>query len=237
MTSIWKRPALRRLVEANKELWLIFTIFLFTLVVNYLVSAQRLMLSFYTLPTIFSAYFFGRRHATMTAVFTSLMMFLLVYSNPGLFTSDSRTIFDKWFDLATWSGFLILIAYAMGTLYESQKNYIAELRHTYHGIPLILRQFISKDKYTQNHSYRVSVYATRIAAHLGLDSEQVEDVRAAALLHNIGKLDISRQLLYKAARLNEKEFAEVKIHVGKGSNIVRPVGGSLRRILPIILAH
>ena len=53
---------------------------------------------------------------------------------------------------------------------------------------LLLRHFISKDKYTENHSYRVSVYAARIAAHLDLDADRIEDVRAAALLHDIGKL-------------------------------------------------
>ena len=62
-------------------------------------------------------------------------------------------------------------------------------------------------------------------------------MRAAALLHDIGKLDVSRELLYKAARLSEKEFEEVKTHVDKGIEILTPVGGSLRRILPIILAH
>jgi len=61
---------LNRLLEVNKELWLIFTIFLVSLIVNYVVSSQRLMLNFYALPTVFSAYFFGRRHATMTAVFS-----------------------------------------------------------------------------------------------------------------------------------------------------------------------
>ena len=162
---------LRRILEVNKELWLIFTIFLAALVVNYLFSSQRLVLSFYVLPTIFSAYFFGRRHATLTAVFTSLVTFLMVYTKPAILAVVTQTSFDKWFDLAAWSGILILTAYAMGTLYETQANYIRDLRQTYDGVLMILQLFISKDKYTQNHSYRVSVYASRIAVHLGLNSE------------------------------------------------------------------
>ncbi len=125
----------------------------------------------------------------------------------------------------------------MGTLYERKEAYVRELRETYHGVLMILRQFISKDKYTQNHSYRVSVYSGKIAAYLGLNSERVEDVRAAALLHDIGKLDISREILYKAARLTEHEFNEMQHHVEKGVQMLEPVGGSLRRIIPIILAH
>ena len=60
---------------------------------------------------------------------------------------------------------------------------------------MILRHFVSKDTYTENHSYRVSVYAAQIASQMGLNHDRIEDVRAAALLHDIGKLDISRELL------------------------------------------
>jgi HD-GYP domain-containing protein (c-di-GMP phosphodiesterase class II) len=83
----------------------------------------------------------------------------------------------------------------------------------------------------------VSIYATKIAAQLVLDSKRIEDIRAAALLHDIGKLDVSRQLLYKAARLTQEEFTEMQKHVEKGIGLLEPVGGSLRRILPIILSH
>lgn len=231
-------PVFDFLLKVNKELWLLLSIFLVAWVVNHLVSSQHLILSFYTLPTIFSAYYLGRRHATMTAVFTSLVMVLVLYTRPEVgMTSVTVTPWDKWFDLATWSGFLVVTAYAMGTLYESQKTYIYELRETYHGILLILQQFIAKDKYTQNHSYRVSVYSAKLAARMGMNSERIEDVRAAALLHDIGKIDISRELLYKAARLTEEEFEEMKTHVERGIDIMSPVGGSLQRILPIILAH
>ena len=102
---------------------------------------------------------------------------------------------------------------------------------------MILRHFIAKDAYTENHSYRVSVYAATIASELDLPQGRVEDVRSAALLHDIGKLDISRELLYKAARLTEEEFKHMQEHVNKGVSILEPVGGSLRRVIPIVLSH
>jgi putative nucleotidyltransferase with HDIG domain len=102
---------------------------------------------------------------------------------------------------------------------------------------MILRHFIAKDSYTENHSYRVSVYAAKIATALDLPPDRVEDVRAAALLHDIGKLDVSRELLYKAARLTKEEFEQMQEHVSKGVAMLEPVGGSLRRVIPIVLAH
>ena len=76
-----------------------------------------------------------------------------------------------------------------------------------------------------------------IAAEMGFDDERIEDVRAAALLHDIGKLDISREILYKAARLTPTEYEEMREHVTRGAALLEPVGGSLRRVLPIILTH
>ncbi|MGH9405540.1 MAG: HD-GYP domain-containing protein, partial [Terriglobia bacterium] len=228
----------RRLLKANAELWLILSMFVLLGLLNFLVASSHILLGLYTLPVIFSAYFFGRRHATLTAVAATIMVILLNRINPSLLSEASTKLRDeKWFDVAAWSGTLILTAYLMGTLYERMSHQVSELRQTYQGVLLILRHFISKDKYTENHSYRVSVYAARIASALGMNSERLEDVRAAALLHDVGKLDISRELLYKAARLTEEEFEEMKSHVEKGIDLIEPVGGSLRRVIPIILAH
>ena len=131
----------------------------------------------------------------------------------------------------------MITAYAMGTLYDRAKKKMAELRQTYQGVLVILRNFISNDEYTENLYYRVSIYAVKIASYLGFSIEQIEDIRSAALLHDIGKLEISRNLLYKAARLSDKKYGVMKQHVAKSGEILYPLQGPLGRILPIILAH
>jgi putative nucleotidyltransferase with HDIG domain len=237
--AIMGSPWLRRIKEVNGELWLLLSLFLIAMLLNYMVSMHRVVLGFYVLPTIFSAYFYGKRHASFTALASVCLVVLVTYFNPDTFATHSGVALadSKWFDIAVWGGTLIVMAYAMGTLYDNMQAKVRELRETYNGLLIILRQFISKDKYTQNHSYRVSIYAAKIAVEMGLDSERIEDVRAASLLHDIGKLDISRDLLYKASRLTSDETEEVKKHVARGGEILRPVGGALSRILPIILAH
>jgi putative nucleotidyltransferase with HDIG domain len=230
------------LKRANTELWLILSLFVLAAGVNFLVASHHMVLGFYSLPTILSAYVFGRRHAVLTAFASVLIVGLVLYFSPHLMNDEvaDRVFFfipGKWLEIVVWGGTLIVTAYLMGALYEKQKAQMKELRQTYNGVLLILQQFITKDKYTQNHSYRVSVYATTIASAYGMDAERIEDVRAAALLHDIGKLDISREILYKAASLTEEEFREMQTHVEKGMRMLQPVGGSLRRVLPIILAH
>ncbi len=228
---------LRRLEQVNKELWVVFSLFALAGLLNSLVASQRVVLSFYTLPTVLSAYLYGRRHATLTALASTLMVMLLAWFNPDLLGRQGPLPGGEWIDVVIWGGGLMITGYLMGTLYDHRTAQMRELRETYNGVLMILRHFISKDPYTENHSYRVAVYASRIAEALEFSPERIEDVRAAALLHDIGKLDVSRELLYKAARLTEAEFAELRTHVEKGVAILEPIGGSLRRVIPIILAH
>ncbi len=217
------------LLEINKEVWLVLSLVLISLAANFLLEANEMVLGFYSFPTVFSAYFFGRRHATLTALGSVLLVVLVAHL--GTFNLYS------WLHVVVWGGTLVITGYAMGTLYEKMHDHIGELRETYHGVLVILQHFIAKDKYTQNHSHRVSIYASKIGARMGLNEDHIEDVRVAALLHDIGKLDISRDILYKASRLTAEEYEEIKGHVDRGISMLKPVGGSLRRVLPIILAH
>ena len=231
---------LGRVEKVNKELWLVLSLFAIALLFNHIVASQRLVLGLYALPTLGSAYFYGRRHATLTAVASLLVVVLVQYFSDAPPLIPPRQVipwWDRWVDLGVWGLTLMVTSYLMGTLYEHKNAQMQELRETYHGVLMILRHFVSKDQWTENHSYRVSVYATRLAACLDLNQDRIEDVRAAALLHDIGKLDISRDLLYKAARLTREEYEEVQKHVTRGVHLLESVGGSLRRVIPIILAH
>ncbi len=228
-------PLLNRLMEVNKEFWLVISLILISVLANFVVASNEMVLSFYMVPTVFSAYFYGRRHATLTALASVLLVVLMVFFGGafGLPTISG----SRWVNITVWGGTLIVIGYAMGGLYERVKARLQDLRQTYNGVLIILQHFVAQDKFTENHSYRVSVYATKIAREMKLDEERIEDVRAAALLHDIGKMEISREILYKAASLDEHEYAEMKLHVEKGASLLSPVGGSLRRVIPIILAH
>ncbi|HKU23227.1 MAG TPA: HD-GYP domain-containing protein [Terriglobales bacterium] len=229
----------RRLEEVNRELWLVLSLFVLAGLSNLLLDGHHMVLGLYSLPTLFSAYIYGRRHATLTALASLFLVVLVTYFNPALFRRSNVSLggYDKWFEIMVWGGILMITAYTMGTLYEKKEAHVRELRRTYHGILIILSQFISKDKYTQNHSYRVSVYGARIAAQLGLSPDRVEDVRAAALLHDLGKLEVSRDILHKASRLTANESEQMRKHVDYGIDMLEPVGGSLSRLIPIILAH
>ena len=125
----------------------------------------------------------------------------------------------------------------MGSLYERRQNAYAELRETYKGVIGILSHFIARDSYTKNHSYRVSRYAQKIAETMKMDLSQIEDIRLAGLLHDLGKLKVSAEVIHKAMKLTDDEFSSVKEHPQQGVAMISAFGGPLKRIIPLILYH
>ena len=229
------------LIEVNQELWIILTLLVLAFVTNYLFVQHHALLGLYSFPTVISAYFYGRRHAVLTAFFSCLLVGILAYYQQAMFNvvshASNRGYEELWYEIIAWGSSLLITAYIMGTLYQRYQKRSYELRQSYEGLIHILQQFVAKDKYTENHSYRVSIYAQKIASQMNLSESRIEDVRAAALLHDIGKLDISRDILYKAATLTSEEYKEIKKHVDKSGKFLEPVRGPLHRIIPIILAH
>jgi hypothetical protein len=85
-------PLLRKLQAVNGELWLILSLFALAGIINFLVASQRVVLGLYTLPTVVSVYLYGRRHATLTAFASVLMIILLTWFNPDVMTSQSQQV-------------------------------------------------------------------------------------------------------------------------------------------------
>ncbi len=225
-----------RLTRINTRIWLVLSLLVISAIFNAGIAPHHLILGLYLFPTLIAAHYGGRTYALITAGATVIFVVLMTHLDPALFAPAVGAVNTR-VDALIWAAMLLITAFVLGTFADHRERYLRELRETYHGVLLILSQFISKDTYTQNHSYRVSVYATTIAAALDLSEDQIEDIRAAALLHDIGKLEISRELLYKAARLSEQEYQAMMLHVDRGAELLSPVGGSLRRVIPIVLAH
>lgn len=78
----------------------------------------------------------------------------------------------------------------------------------------------ANDPYTHGHSYRVSRYALGLGRAMALSSKDLEILEYSALLHDIGKIAIKKEILHKAARLTEEEFKSLKAHPSTGADIV-----------------
>jgi len=94
----------------------------------------------------------------------------------------------------------------------------------------------AKDPYLRGHSARVADLSAMIAAETGLNDEQVELVRTAGRLHDIGKIGIRESVLGKRGPLSEEEFEHVKSHVTIGAQILAPLT-HLREVIGFVRSH
>ncbi len=81
----------------------------------------------------------------------------------------------------------------------------------------------AKDPYTRGHSRRVTLYSVAIAEQLGLPAKEVESIKYAGLLHDVGKIGISDSIIRKPGRLTDEEYGIIKTHPSIGARILRPV--------------
>ncbi len=211
------------------------------LFIYFFVINQRAFLNVFYLPVLLGAYFFGKRCAVVSAVFSVVAVCLMAYLFPGSFAAGSgeNANFYKWLDLITWGIFLVFTGYCMGLLYEKKEQSKKELQRTYSGIIEMLSLVIeSADNYTQSHSHRVSIIARMIAQKMKLNQLDVENIRIAALLHDLGKVGVSESVLQKVTTLTAQERSHLRRHTLLAVNMLsEPLGETVGDILPIILHH
>ncbi|HDQ26282.1 MAG TPA: HD domain-containing protein, partial [bacterium] len=94
----------------------------------------------------------------------------------------------------------------------------------------------AKDHYTLGHSLKVSEYSVIIAEDMGLPERDVEIIKYAALLHDIGKIALPDDVIKKPSRLTENEYESVRKHPAVGARIIKEIE-SLAPMVPIILHH
>jgi diguanylate cyclase (GGDEF)-like protein/putative nucleotidyltransferase with HDIG domain len=107
------------------------------------------------------------------------------------------------------------------------------LQRTIEGLALAID---AKDHTTHQHLHRVRTYAVEIALELGLSEQEMEAIRAATLLHDIGKLAVPDHIINKPGRLSPEEFEKMKIHPIVGADILDKIAFNYP-VASIVRAH
>jgi putative nucleotidyltransferase with HDIG domain len=227
----------KQIVLQHFEKILVWIILVAAFAGTYLIEDKFIILNFYYLPVLTSAYFLGRRMGVLAAVFSILAVVICLLTFPQRFFVEKDTL-NKIAQLSSWGGFLILASFTVGTLYEQNEQKLKELKNAYIGVLEILSKYLeSTDRYTKGHSVRVSELAMQIGMAMELPRSEVENIRVAGLLHDIGKIEISGEILRKAAELSTEEKEIVEWHTVKGAYLLSAVGSVLKEVVPIVVAH
>lgn len=94
----------------------------------------------------------------------------------------------------------------------------------------------AKDTYTFIHSMNVSKYAVILAEALGMNENEIEIIRDAGMLHDIGKISIPEDILKKTSRLTDEEYAIMKTHVENSTKMIRYLP-DMDYVIPAVVGH
>ncbi len=125
---------------------------------------------------------------------------------------------DADFELLELLGAEIAVAVENARLYTQLKGSFLKTLHS------LVEALDAKDSKTSGHSNQVCKYAMVIGKQMGLSGEQLERLRVAALLHDIGKIGVSEAILLKPGKLNEEEWGKVIKHAEISEKILKPLG-------------
>jgi putative nucleotidyltransferase with HDIG domain len=145
-----------------------------------------------------------------------------------------------------WQSSLLILP-PIYLMYRSYRLYLGKLetekRHAEQVSSLHLRTIETlalaieaKDQTTGEHLQRVRVYAMELAKDLGLSEDETEALRAASVLHDIGKLAVPEHIISKPGKLTPEEFEKMKIHPTVGAEILEQVDFPYP-VAPIVRAH
>src|SRR3954463_10959675 len=146
-----------------------------------------------------------------------------------------------------WIALLPLLSAPLYLTYRSYKVYLGrvedERRHTQEMADLHLATIEAlalaidaKDQTSQLHIRRVQLYAAALARGLGMTENEIQGVKTAALLHDIGKLAVPEHILSKPGPLTPEEFQKIRAHPKVGADIVSSVPFPYP-VAPLILSH
>jgi diguanylate cyclase (GGDEF)-like protein/putative nucleotidyltransferase with HDIG domain len=120
---------------------------------------------------------------------------------------------------------------------EDEKRHVEQVSNLHlRTIEALALAIEAKDHTTHDHLQRVRVYAMELAKDLGLTEDETEALRAASVLHDIGKLAVPEHIISKPGKLTPEEFEKMKIHPIIGAEILEQVEFPYP-VVPIVRAH
>ncbi|HTR77914.1 MAG TPA: hypothetical protein VMH39_07375 [Gemmatimonadaceae bacterium] len=187
--------ALQRRVERAKwfavrhfEQLLVSLLFASMVGIHWAIDYKVAFLSFYYLPVIVAGFHIGRRGATYAAV---LVVALVVFFQAAVGLDGTAGLNGVvLLTLVPWAGFLILTAYVVGGLADQRRERHDDLKRAYLTLlELLTLNLEERDGQVRGHSHRVAARAISLGKALAMRPDQVDTLRVAALLHEVGPDD------------------------------------------------
>ncbi|SFK74786.1 HDIG domain-containing protein [Paenibacillus sp. 1_12] len=199
--------------KTTVSLWILMVLSIGAAIWLHMFHSSPLLLGLYAVPVVIVALYVA--NVFLVSTFAAAVMGIWLYfSEVG------------WIPVIGAAALLLISMLIRRVTVVSQRNYLQKVEFEELFMNTILsfsKSIDARDPYTAFHSNNVANYAKRIAAELGLSTQEIQAVHLAGLIHDIGKIGTPESILQKESRLTEEEYDVMKKHAEDGYQIIKDI--------------
>lgn len=196
---------------------------------------KMVILNLFFLPVALGAFFLGRYRAGVLALFcvvsaSAVTMFRLVDLSPAV----SPLVIAL--AVTVWAAVLALTAMLVGSLSDDRMAKVEELHEAYVGVIEVLSQYLqSAHPRLKAKSIRIAELSQQVAAAMRLSPRQIDDIRVAALLYDMGNIEVTTKIIRRAVGTLEEELHQGQQRTFQGMDLMLSLGSVLSGAIPLLL--
>lgn len=217
------------------EIMLIILVLGFTCLCWRMGEYKVIVLNLFYLPIVLSGYYLGRSSAGTLALFSVLGVGIITTLAPAGFAAFSTPTM-LYLALTVWAAALGLTALLVGTLCDERAARVNELHEAYSGMVEVLAKYLqSGNTKIKSSSIHTAELSQMVAKEMKLSQQEIDDIRIAVLLYDLGGVEITTRLIRKAVSTLEANPEALAKHTFLGMELVHSLGSVLHSVVPLLV--
>lgn len=198
------------------------------------VGFKMLVLNLFFLPVVLAGFFLGRYRAGVLALFSVVSASTVAMFDLGNFAAFTSPIAVT-LALSIWGAVLGLTALLVGTLSDENRSRLVELHEAHVGVVEVLVRYLqSSDPKLKAHSSRVAKLSQQVALEMKLSPREIDDVRVAALLNDLGNVEVTTRVIRRAMGDLGFHPESAEQHTFQGVDLVDSLGTVMTGALSLL---
>ncbi len=196
---------------------------------------KMVILNLFFLPVVLGAFFLGRYRAGVLALFSAISASLvIVLTMHNITTASSPLVIGL--AVTVWAAVLGLTGMLVGTLSDDRATKSKELHEAYVGVIEVLAQYLqSAHPRLKARSTQVAELSQEVAVAMKLSPRQIDDIRVAALLYDMGHIEVTTRVIRRAVGSFGAGTVSSEKHTFQGMDLMLSLGNVLSGAIPLLL--
>jgi len=196
---------------------------------------RMVILDLFFLPVVLAAFFLGCYHAGIMALFCVISASCVTALHLADLAPPASPLVMA-LAITVWAAVLGLTSLLVGTLSDDRTRKLKDLHDAYVGVVEVLTQYLQSAKpHVKTRSIRVAELSQQVGVAMKLPPRQIDDIRVAALLHEMGNIEITTKVIRRAVGSLEDESAGADAHTFQGADLMLSLGTIFSGAVPLLL--